>query len=92
MALIEAHYEFTPNAFTNGKQVNVAGENSGSCKLFSFAHSHQLTQLQTLRLFGQYYLDVLNTPEGNDHQNIRQFIINGWAGVSFSQSALALKE
>ncbi|MEZ9138876.1 MULTISPECIES: HopJ type III effector protein [unclassified Shewanella] len=91
MALIEAHYEFTPSAFTNGKQVNAAGENSGSCKLFSFAQIHQLTQSQSLRLFGQYYFDVLDTPDGSDHQNIRQFIINGWPGICFPQLALASK-
>ncbi len=34
MAVIEANYTFTPTAFTNGKQQNDAGENSGSCKLF----------------------------------------------------------
>lgn len=91
MALIEAYYVFTPCAFTNGLQINEAGANSGSCKLFSFAQIHQLTQPQTLRLFGQYYLDVLDSPEGNDHQNIRQFIINGWPGIRFSQVALKVK-
>ncbi len=91
MAIIDAHYDFTPSAFTNGKQANDAGENSGSCKLFSFAQIHQLTQPQTLQLFGQYYRDVLAMPEGSDHQNIRQFMLNGWQGIEFSQVALVLK-
>ncbi|PMG48934.1 HopJ type III effector protein [Shewanella sp. 10N.286.52.B9] len=91
MAIIDAHYDFTPSAFTNGKQANDAGENSGSCKLFSFAQIHQLTQPQTLQLFGQYYRDVLAMPEGKDHQNIRQFMFNGWQGIEFSQVALVLK-
>ena len=34
MAVIEAHYEFTPSAFTNGVQLNAVGENSGSCICF----------------------------------------------------------
>ncbi|WP_083698172.1 HopJ type III effector protein [Shewanella sp. UCD-KL21] len=91
MAIIDAHYDFTPSAFTNGKQVNEAGENSGSCKVFSFAQIHQLTQTQTLQLFGQYYRDVLATPEGSDHQNIRQFMLNGWQGLEFSKIALVQK-
>ncbi|GDY28038.1 type III effector [Agarivorans sp. Toyoura001] len=91
MAIIEANYSFTPSAFTNGEQNNAAGENSGSCKVFAFAQLQALSKQQTLALFGQYYQDVLDTPQGEDHQNIRQFIKNGWNGISFSQPALSKK-
>ncbi|WP_153914233.1 HopJ type III effector protein [Shewanella sp. TC10] len=91
MAVIEANYVYTPSAFTNGAQNNAEGENAGSCKVFAFGILHQLNEQQTLNLFGQHYRDVVATPEGNDHQNIRQFMLNGWDGVKFSSDALALK-
>jgi len=92
MSVIENQYQFTETAFTNGEQSNAAGENSGSCKLFSFAKLNQLSEAQTLACFGAYYRDdVLAHPDADDHQNIRQFIINGWSGVKFSAEALAIK-
>ena len=92
MSVIENQYQFTETAFTNGEQSNAAGENSGSCKLFSFAKLNQLSEAQTLACFGAYYRDdVLAHPDADDHQNIRQFIINGWSGVKFSAEALTIK-
>jgi len=93
MALIDALYEFTPTTFRNGNQLNEAGKNNGSCKLFSFARLHGLTPLQTLYCFGDYYRkDVLGNPDGTDHQNIRNFIRTGWGGISFEGSVLAPKQ
>jgi len=92
MSVIENQYQFTETAFTNGEQSNAAGENSGSCKLFSFAKLNQLSEVQTLACFGTYYRDdVLAHPDADDHQNIRQFMINGWSGVKFSAEALTIK-
>jgi hypothetical protein len=92
ITLIDALYEFTPTAFSNGSLHNEAGENNGSCKLFSFAQRHGLSQQQTLHCFGSYYRDdVLNHPEGTDHQNIRNFIKTGWDGIKFSGNALTPK-
>ena len=92
MSVIENQYQFTETAFTNGEQSNAAGENSGSCKLFSFAKLNQLSEAQTLACFGTYYRDdVLAHPDADDHQNIRQFMINGWSGVKFSAEALTIK-
>jgi hypothetical protein len=92
MAVIDELYNFTPCAFKNGQQENATGENSGSCKLFAFAKLHDLTEQQTLNCFGQfYYQDVLENPNNNDHQNIRNFIQSGWKGVLFEGSALKLK-
>ncbi|MEG0198898.1 MAG: HopJ type III effector protein, partial [Acinetobacter sp.] len=34
---------------------------------------------------------VLATPEATDHQNIRQFMLNGWDGIQFESEALAAK-
>ncbi len=92
MAIIDALYEFTPTAFRNGSFFNEAGKNNGSCKIFSFAKLHGLTEQQTLHCFGAYYRsDVLENPAGTDHQNIRNFVQTGWAGIEFSGTALTLK-
>ncbi len=92
MAVIEAHYDFIPTAFRNGRVSNAAGENQGSCKLFAFAKIHGLSAAQTLACFGRYYReDVLQNPAGEDHQNIRNFIVTGWEAVAFDGEALRLK-
>lgn len=92
MEVIENNYTFTETAFTNGDQHNKAGENSGSCKVFSFAALHKLNKDQTLALFGEYYRDdVLQHPSANDHQNIRQFIQHSFQGISFDHDALTAK-
>ncbi|NOX28268.1 MAG: HopJ type III effector protein [Gammaproteobacteria bacterium] len=92
MTLIDAHYNFTPMAFSNGDQINAQGENSGSCKIFAFAKNKGLSKQQTLSCFGAYYReDVLANPDGNDHQNIRNFMKTGWDGINFSDDALTLK-
>ncbi|WP_299259420.1 HopJ type III effector protein [uncultured Aquimarina sp.] len=88
MDIIDAHYSFEPQSFVNGNITNQAGENSGSCKLFSFAKLQNLTKEETLDCFGKYYKGVLENPEGTDHQNIRNFIKKGWSGVSFQGQAL----
>lgn len=91
--VIEREYNFTAAAFTNGEQHNAINENNGSCKVFSFASLHQLTDAETLHLFGDFYrVDVLEHPEANDHQNIRQFIQNGWNGIAFTATALSQKD
>lgn len=91
IAVIDANYNFTPTLFKNGEVVNEAGKNSGSCKLFSFAKLQGLNEQQTLYCFGNFYRDVLNTPDGTDHQNIRNFMKTGWSGIIFEGQALSLK-
>ena len=89
MAVIDAHYEFTPTLFQNGNLENKAGENSGSCKLFSFAKLQELSKEDTLACFGSIYFDeVLNDPSGSGHQNIRNFMITGFDGLKISGVAL----
>ncbi len=92
MSTIEQEYTFTPARFINGAQVNEAGENNGSCKIFAFAMLNELTQQETLYLFGEYYRkDVLEHPLAQDHQNIRQFIDCGWESVKFESIVLTPK-
>ena len=92
IAFIDEHYDFTPTKFTNGNTVNEAGQNNGSCKVFSLAKLNDLPKEDTLLLFGAFYReDVLKNPEGTDHQNIRNFIEYGWDGISFEGKALERK-
>jgi len=92
IAAVEDSYDFTPTTFKNGELLNEAGKNSGSCKLFAFAKLNNLTKQQTLYCFGNYYKEVFNTPEGNDHQNIRNFMKTGWEGIQFEGKALQEKK
>ena len=92
MAIIADNYVYQPTEFSNGTNpalVNEAGRNEGSCKIFAFARLHDLSPEQTLALFGDYYrLDVLKNPAGTDHQNIRNFMRDGWDGIVFRGEAL----
>ena len=92
IAVIEENYDFTPTTFDNGAQHNEAGQNSGSCKLFAFAKLQNLSQGETLACFGAYYFEeVLENPEGTNHQNIRNFMKSGWDGIKFEDVALVPK-
>ncbi len=92
IALIDALYEFTPTMFKNGTLLNEAGKNNGSCKIFAFGKLQGLSQQDTLHCFGTYYRDdVLKHPNGTDHQNIRNFIKTGWAGIEFDSPPLAMR-
>lgn len=88
-SFIDEHYDFIPTPFKNGNLINEANQNNGSCKVFSFAKLNNLSKDETLFLFGEFYReDVLKNPDGNDHQNIRNFIAFGWKGISFEGEAL----
>ena len=96
MAMIDNYYRYQPTEFSNGigddKIISPAGINQGSCKIFAFGLLQQLTPEQTLNLFGNYYhIDVLNNPNGTDHQNIRLFMKYGWNGIEFKNQALIEK-
>lgn len=93
IAFIDEKYDFTPTKFSNGKTLNEANQNNGSCKIFSFAKLNQLSKEETLALFGDFYrTDVLKNLGGTDHQNIRNFIEFGWDGISFEGEALRKKD
>ena len=68
--------------------VKTKQENS---KLFAFAKDQKLSKQETLNCFGEHYKNVLDTPEGDNHENIRNFISHGWEGVSFNKEALIHK-
>lgn len=89
MDLIATHYDYTPGQFSNGDVINAAGSNEGSCKIFYFAQLNALSEMETLALFGTYYRDdVMENPGGDDHANIRNFILDGWLGIKFASEVL----
>jgi len=91
MTLIDELYNFTPSKFINGDTINEADQNNGSCKIFAFGLLNDLSEQHTLACFGSYYRDdVLKNPDRDDHQNIRNFMISGWAGIKFNGQALNL--
>lgn len=93
IAVIDATYDFEATGFNNGDTRNEAGENNGSCKIFGFARLHKLSEPQTLALFGDYYRsDVLKHLAGTDHQNIRNFMKQGWDGILFDANPLTEKQ
>ncbi|MBQ0787506.1 MAG: HopJ type III effector protein [Oceanihabitans sp.] len=92
MDVIAANYEFTPKTFTNGSLENAEGQNSGSCKLFAFAKAEGLSKEETLACFGAFYFEeVLKEPNGEGHQNIRNFIKTGFEGLFFESFPLTKK-
>lgn len=91
LTFIAAHYEYQPQAFSNGPVENAAGQNEGSCKTLGLALLEGLSDEEALLAFGEHYRSVLDTPDGSDHGNIRALIANGLAGVKFSAEPLKPK-
>ena len=88
---IENYYQHQPTAFKNGNVYNDKSQNQGSAKVFAFAQINELTEEDTFYLFAEHYQAVLAEPNGADHQNIRQFMKNGWRGIDFEGQALLEK-
>ncbi|WP_285426452.1 HopJ type III effector protein [Pseudomonas sp. efr-133-TYG-103a] len=91
LAFVAAHYDYQPQAFSNGAVENAAGQNEGSCKTLGLALLEGLSDEEALLAFGEHYRSVIATPEGTDHGNIRALIANGLAGVKFSAPPLTRK-
>jgi hypothetical protein len=88
---IDTYYQHQPAAFKNGDAYNEATQNQGSARLFAFAQLNNLNEEDTLHLFAEHYRAVLSSPNGTDHQNIRQFMAHGWPGIAFESQALLAK-
>ncbi|KKO92573.1 HopJ type III effector protein [Sphingobacterium sp. Ag1] len=91
LAHIADQYSYSPGAFQNGTLKNSKEENQGSAKIFYFAQLNNLSKEDTLRLFAEHYQNVLDNPDGDGHQNIRQFRTNGWDGILFEEEVLVKK-
>ncbi|KAL3783449.1 hypothetical protein ACHAW5_004381 [Stephanodiscus triporus] len=92
IALCDEQYEYGLIEFKNGDITNGPGENDGSAKVLSYAALANFDKDTTLKLWGQYYRDVLATPDKSDHQNIRNFLKYGWEGVDFSNGIALTKK
>jgi HopJ type III effector protein len=92
IALIDKYYEYGLIEFKNGDVVNEAGVNEGSAKILSYAALSNLDKAATLKLWGQYYREVLADPDGDSHQNIRNFMKYGWDGVNFDNGIALTKK
>ncbi len=88
LELIGQAFDYLPAAFHNGPLFNPAGENEGSCQVFSLAQYCNLNEADTLQLFAEHYRQVLDDPAGESHGNIRQFMTTGWSGIRFEGQPL----
>lgn len=95
LALIDELYDYTPVAFSNGREDDrldsPAGTNEGSCKVFAFGRLNGLSEAETLGCFGEHYQAVQNDPAGIGHPNIRLFIRHGWDGIRLESMPLVEK-
>lgn len=91
LAFVAAHYDYRPQAFSNGDLENAAGQNEGSCRTLGMAKLEGLSDRQALLAFGEHYRHVLATPNGSDHGNIRNLMVHGLAGVTFAGAPLTRK-
>eukprot|EP00579_Thalassiosira_antarctica_P000180 CAMPEP_0201866554 /NCGR_PEP_ID=MMETSP0902-20130614/1099_1 /ASSEMBLY_ACC=CAM_ASM_000551 /TAXON_ID=420261 /ORGANISM="Thalassiosira antarctica, Strain CCMP982" /LENGTH=214 /DNA_ID=CAMNT_0048391543 /DNA_START=35 /DNA_END=679 /DNA_ORIENTATION=+ len=92
ITLCDEQYEYGLIEFGNGGMVNKEAENDGSAKVLSYAALADFDKEMTLKLWGQFYRDVLAKPDGTDHQNIRNFMKTGWEGVDFSNGIALTKK
>lgn len=81
MEMINANFETGLIEFKNGDIVNKQGENAGSAAVLSYGALAGFDKETTLKLWGQYYREVLDDPDGDSHQNIRNFMKFGWDGT-----------
>ncbi len=91
IAYIDENFEYTASSFKNGVLTNSENENQGSAKIFYFAKLNNLSVEDTLKLFAEHYQAVLEDKDGLSHQNIRNFMENGWEGIVFENSVLKKK-
>jgi len=81
--MVNEFFETQLLEFKNGDLLNKQGENEGSAMVLSYSALSNFDKETTLKLWGQYYREVLADPKGDSHQNIRNFMKYGWEGVPF---------
>ena len=91
LAFIDRWYVHTPTPFRNGPLRNGADQNQGSCKVLGLAALLGLDREQTLRCFGEHYRDVVASPEGDNHRNLRRLHKDGPVDIEFEGFPLALR-
>ena len=90
--IIEQNYDAKPVPFSVGDVQSEAGQNMGSAKILSMGKMAGLSEVVTLQLFGEIYTDVVATPDGEDHPNIRSFMKVGWDGVRFPDGVALVRK
>jgi 2,3,4,5-tetrahydropyridine-2-carboxylate N-succinyltransferase len=60
-----------PTGFAVGDNCNESGQNLGALAVLWDASERHITVGEALPMFGQYLDDVVQTPDGKDHANIR---------------------
>ena len=91
IAFIEQWFDFSPTAFRISDIVNPADKNQGSCRILALSQLLGLDPEQTLRCFGEYYREVLATPDADNHHNLRRAIRDGIDDIEFDQFPLKEK-
>lgn len=92
LGFINEWFDFTPVAFRNGKVVNSAEQNQGSCRVLAFAMLNGLSSEQALKCFGEHYRDVLATPGADNHHNLRRLQAEGLTDITFDRFPLRRKQ
>ena len=88
LAFIKTWYDFTPTAFRNGDIMNSAQQNQGSAQVFALSQLLNLSRDQTLACFGEHYREALETPEVDNHRNLRRVLREGNVDITFDQFPL----
>ena len=92
IAMLDSCYTAKPISFKNGDLMNNLGENAATAKLLSFAALADLSDDETVLLWCEHYRSVAETPQDTDHQNIRNFMKYGMAGVDMEEVCLTRKK
>lgn len=82
---IHNEYKYTPKPFEIEYIRSEGKGTEGSAKILAYAQINNLNTEQTLFLFGEHYQNVLDTPNGDNHKNIRALIKYGIAKVTFPE-------
>ena len=90
--IINTDYTYEPNGFTIGNIYNDSNNNQWSGKIASYAVINNLTNQETLELFGEHYQSVLDDPNGTGHANVRALIKYGLTGVKFDNNKLLISK
>lgn len=91
LTIIDKEFDFTPCVFSIGKKENAAWENTGSLKVITYAIMMWYDTEETLKLFGEHYKEVCETPDGESHPNIRALQEEGLESVHIVGIPLTIK-
>ncbi|MBT3852888.1 hypothetical protein HOF65_02590 [bacterium] len=88
---IHSEYEYEAKPFSIAGKESKAGQNEGTAKILAFSIDNGLNLQDTLLLFGDFFQEVNDDPEGVEHENIRLLMANGLESVKFSKGSCLRK-